>query len=721
MSKKNNYECGLCNKKSDSLQHHLTHLKTEKHKLKRENKILEFKTDGYDETQIYEKINTLETHKLKKIKLKSKTKSPKIQLQESLIWRNNTEQNSVKDKNKIMSLVKKAHQIFYDNQITIATAMTDFMNLLSLTILKPIFNDSNSVYWKKINQLKIDNNISDDKFNKYVNYSKDMANLAKQDNINNEWRNLVKDFLLPLFKGLFVTNDTKLNCTNNSCLIKIIECFNELPNIVGWDMSLSMEDNYNKARTSYPNLTGDIHEYFKNSYGGTGKELGQFFTPTKLINGIKTACNLNEKFNQSNNDTLYDPCAGSAGILNNLYQDNDNQITHLKGNEIAEDTIKWGYQSLLITTGKIPEDLVLGDSIVNTKKADCNIFTNCPFDIRMKYDKEKTDYGKKIQNTESSVKFEEMYPRKINDVEALFIQHCVYNLGDNCTCAIVLPYGKLFESKEKRFSDFREWLINKVNITEILLIPRGVFDYANVLTCVMVFTKKKTDGNIRFMRINKECSEVYHLFNLNKNIVSKGVLWCNYSLSHSDYIEHNLKSRLEGEKLTFGEIFTLKTSNISSGDITHDENGDYKFVTGAKYENWKSITTYDFEGEYIFMGVGGNGDAVPVKYFNGKFKFSNLMGKLIVNTKYKDRVNIQYFYHMFLKNQSYIEENMQKGSSNRTLHDSRLKSMYLTLPPLEDQNKFMESIKNFDSEYDKLELQIRKNKFEKTEFINKYF
>ena len=109
-----------------------------------------------------------------------------------------------------------------------------------------------------------------------------------------------------------------------------------------------------------------------------------------------------------------------------------------------------------------------------------------------------------------------LYPKKINDVEALFIQHCVYNLGDDCTCAIVLPYGKLFESKEKRFSEFRKWLYECVNITDIMLIPRGVFDYANVLTCVMVFTKKKTNGITRFLRINKDCSEIYHLFDLSK-------------------------------------------------------------------------------------------------------------------------------------------------------------------------------------------------------------
>ena len=258
-------------------------------------------------------------HKVKKINKPNNTLLPN----ETLVWKNEVTNKDLKDKSKILSLVKKAHQIFYDNQITIATAMGDFMNLLSLTILKPIFNDTNCDYWEKINKLKIDNGIPDEKFQKYINYAKDMVNLTKQDNINNEWRNLVKDFLLPLFKGLFVNNDTKLNCTNNSCLIKIINCFNELPGILGWNMSLSTEENYNEARSSYPNLTGDIHEYFKNSYGGTGKELGQFFTPPRLINGIKGGCKLNEKFNQSGNKSLYDPCVGSGGILNNIFQDMD--------------------------------------------------------------------------------------------------------------------------------------------------------------------------------------------------------------------------------------------------------------------------------------------------------------------------------------------------------------------------------------------------------------
>ena len=81
-------------------------------------------------------------HKVKKINKPNNTLLPN----ETLVWKNEVTNKDLKDKSKILSLVKKAHQIFYDNQITIATAMGDFMNLLSLAILKPIFNDTNCDY-----------------------------------------------------------------------------------------------------------------------------------------------------------------------------------------------------------------------------------------------------------------------------------------------------------------------------------------------------------------------------------------------------------------------------------------------------------------------------------------------------------------------------------------------------------------------------------------------
>ena len=102
----------------------------------------------------------------------------------------------------------------------------------------------------------------------------------------------------------------------------------------------------------------------------------------------------------------------------------------------------------------------------------------------------------------------------MNEPEALFIQNCVYNLSDNCACAIILPYGKIFESNEKRFVKLREWLSKQVDIIDLMIMPRGVFDYADPLTCTLIFVKRPSTNKLQISKVNKECSQITHLFTL---------------------------------------------------------------------------------------------------------------------------------------------------------------------------------------------------------------
>ena len=46
-------------------------------------------------------------------------------------------------------------------------------------------------------------------------------------------------------------------------------------------------------------------------------------------------------------------------------------------------------------------------------------------------------------------------------------------------------------------------------------------------------------------------------------------------------------------------------------------------------------------------------------------------------------------YGLFLSNQEYLEKYMQKGSSNRTLHENRLYDMFITIPSIEEQNNYV--------------------------------
>ena len=720
--------CELCNKRSDNNQHHKTHLSSEKHNLIKKNKILQLEKENLDSTEINDIINNLESKVKIIMKRGSKSDSvsdststfDKIKYKETL-FRNipniiSDEENDIKL--EIMSIIKKTHQLFYDHQINGEKAISDFMKLLSLILLKPLFNDKTSYIFEKSLQIKKNMNESD--YNKYIGYCTNIIELTKEQNINTTWRHLVRDFLIPLFGGYFVESDKKLNCNNNSCLIQVITCFNEIPTILKWENNTNAKETYLQSNDIYSNLTGDIHEYFKNHYGGTGKELGQFFTPKKIIKAILIGLNFNKNIQISKNNKIYDPCVGSGGMLINAFKHNTN-LTKLYGGETDIDTIKWAFQSLLITTGEIANDnLNIGDSIINKENKDCNIITNCPFNIRMNYNKEKESYIKKYKLESNNNTFENIYPKNLNDVEALFIQHCVYNLGENCSCAIILPYGKLFESKELRFIDFRKWLLNTVDISKIMLMPRGVFDYANVLTCVMIFTKNKCTQKIDYYRINKECNNIYSSITIDRKMFENNIM-TQYSLCHSDYIHHQLNLQYKGDLVSFNDLFTIITSNISSGSIENINNGIYKFVTGAKYESWKQINTYDEEGEFIFIGVGGNGDSVPIKYYNKKFKFSNLMGKLVIKEKYKDKINIKFMYNLLLKNQSYIEHNMQKGSSNRTLHYERLKTLQIIIPTLDFQNAFIERISQFNEKNELLLDKIKHNNTEKESYISSCF
>ena len=89
--------------------------------------------------------------------------------------------------------------------------------------------------------------------------------------------------------------------------------------------------------------------------------------------------------------------------------------------------------------------------------------------------------------------------------------------------------------------------------------------------------------------------------------------------------------------LKLNEIISIIPSDISSGSIQNIEDGPYKFITGAKDEDWKNTDSYNYDDEAIFIGCGGNGDSAPIKYYKGKYKYSNLMGKIVINEKYKQK------------------------------------------------------------------------------------
>lgn len=730
------YRCNLCKFTSSQKSHNDIHINSEPHKDKvriakghlrcktieqLKEKYPKFKESEVSKNKLIRDIIKDESS-IKIVKYKETTFEAtgleKKTISNEIIWNDSSNILSKSETSiKFMNIIKSTHQLFYDDNVNGEKSIRDLMKVFSLIILRPLFNDENSIIWKKC--LDMRGSFNQEDFVKYISYCKNPLNITNDESPIYEWEDLVSEFLIKIIPDYFNETDKKLNCKKN-CFINVIKSLLRVYELFEWDMTKPHMENYKHSLQLYNgDMMGDINEYFKNKYGGTGKELGQFFTPSQLINSITVGLGVNDLIKDSGNLNLGDPCMGSAGLLVNCYHYNND--LHIYGGEVDADTIKWSFQSILLKTGRISTNLSNSDSLINDDMKKGNRITNPPFKIRMKYEQERKAYESKYGDTQGHAKFEDIYPLKMNDPEALFIQNCVYYLDDNCVCAIILPYGKIFESREERFVKLREWLFKKVDVIKLMLMPRGVFDYADPLTCTLVFVKRPSTNNLQISKVSKDCSQITNLFTLTDEDINTSVGWCPFSLAYSDYIHHELRSKLSGQRVKCRDVFKIIRSSLNSGSADVNPDGEYTLVTGAKYSNWYKINSYDEDGEYVFIGVGGNGDAVPIKYFKGKFKYTNLMGKMKINPEFVDKINVEYLYILFLNNQSYIEEYMQKGSSNRTLHDNRLYDMIITIPPLDEQTKYIELLEKNKQEIKKTELMIQQLQTQQALLKDEYF
>jgi hypothetical protein len=725
------YYCEVCDKKSEQKGHHVSHLKQMCHlkncqivRLKLQQRPMDHLKSEHPlipcediDDKDAQKFDFIEAIIQSKINGAMSNPSYKKHVNNTTVWEHggSVDRTPSDIKTTVMGIIKRTHQIFYNHGVNQSQVLPDISKILGLILLQPLFLDMKSHIWEAINKL----DITEHQRSTYVKYCTNIEDLLKEEDPKYEWKEMVSDMLIHIFPYYFIEKDSKLDC-DNVCFVDAAKALNDIPGIFNWSSDKDYKTNYTTLKDRYDgDLTGDINEYFKNKYGGTGKELGQFFTPPKLIHAILKGLNIVEHIDRiaadsASQQTIYDPCLGSAGFLVSANQMSEKTLK-LMGGEKDSYTIKWAFQSLLIETGDIQKAIQCTDSIATLVERGCHILTNPPFAISMNYDNEEKEY--KRLHPDTSVKFKDIYPLMMNEPEAMFLQHCVYHLGENCICCIIVPYGKLFEGTQKRIVALRKWLMEQVDITDIMLMPRGVFDYANPLTCTIVFVKRKSRGKISFKEMSQDCKTIKHLFDISgDDVLSSG----HYSLSHSDYVHHELRSAVQGVKLRFRDIFEMKTSDIKSGDEPDTNGGPYKLVTGAKYENWKNIDSYDHEGEYVFMCTGGNGDAVPIKYHSGKFKYSNLMCMLVVKPEYKEAINVKYIYYMLLNNQTYIEQNMQKGSSNRTLHP-RVNDMVVTLPTIGEQNDYIDILNKRDIEYLEKQKEVRDYKCATEDLISHMF
>ena len=602
-------------------------------------------------------------------------------------------------KDNLQQVIKMCHNILYGNAIVGVKAQNDIMKILTIHIFKSQFADENSELFKICKKFLNDGEMSQERYDKYMGYCKNIKEFLKTDNPLNEWRMFIMSFAIKIFKNsIYNEEDCRFSFNDEASFMKLIDVICKIE---------INEDFVDAFATSY----GDVHEAFREYGGGKGsKELGQFFSPRHLINSIFHGCGFNDIIKSYENPTIYDCCMGTGGLLTRAYSNGNIIPSNIYGCEVEKDTIKFGECSIFLTTNNFNSNIIKCDSLCEnpyliTNKFDI-IFTNPPFGTSMNYKalQKRFDYFKKDDTT----RFEDIYPISVNNGTSLFIQHCIYMLKEGGVCAIILPYGELFDNKS--FIKLRKYMCESVNILKIIYVPPKTFSHTSIETAVIIFKKEGSTKNIEFMEITtKECESIKS----NMIVPIKNIKNNNYNFKISSYTKT--------EQIQYGEDVIVKTlgevCDIDYGTrIVKGNNTEGEYPVYGSGRAMFSTNTFNREGYNILIGRFAL-SLECVRFINEKI-FLNDSG-LSVKPK-TDILLHKYIGYYLLHNQNIIY-NCARGPAQKNLEIDIFKSIKIPIPSLERQEEIIKDMDEISNSIDTIKLRVKQLKYEGELFKKKFY
>jgi type I restriction enzyme S subunit len=603
---------------------------------------------------------------------------PNIEYKNDIIWKlseedkkNNDEYNEIES--KLLNCIKSCHKYLYSNGAIVGLkASNDIIRII-------IFRLFNIIYKNNDIKQEIKSKISNDNLEKFEKYLIDIKEFNKSTNIDNDIKIFIMKIIMPILPNIFNSDDMIFNMRNYpKNYTTIITKISELIDI----------DNYELFIKLFADTGGNIYEYFTNSYGkgNSSKELGQFFTPFKLINLL--LFNIKDFIDIDDNYSIYDPCCGSGGLLNRTSSYLGINKNNIYGCEIEKDTIKYTLASLLVNNNSLKINIINKCSLSNNNYLFENkkfnlILTNPPFGTDMTYIELKSKFEEyRDYNYKSSlIKFEDVYPINTNNGPSLFIQHVIYMLEDNGICGIVLPDGN--ELTNKPYYNIRKYLIDNCKILKVINVSGGAFNSTGVKTKILIFKKQKgidNHKNIEFLEINKNCNEVkliaivdldkYYSFKLKVN---------------QEIIIYNNNVEIK----TLGEVCKFKNGT----NITKDKliKGDYPVIGGGQ-------KPFGFHNEYncnentIIISKDGAYAGYISKY-NLKIFVSN-------HGIYIDEINdiiLKDYIYYYLKSIQNSLYDLQSGAGQPGIKKEQIENIKILIPPIKVQEEIVKRIDIFEN------------------------
>ena len=250
--------------------------------------------------------------------------------------------------------------------------------------------------------------------------------------------------------------------------------------------------------------------------------------------------------------------------------------------------------------------------------------------------------------------------------------------------------------------NIRKQLLNKINITDIILCPTGIFTHTDVKVCMFIFEKNLTGtkaikfSKFQFDKTNQILQSIKHITTVTKNDILKERICSFY---HTDYLQDELINTMHlsmpsFEWVEFVDVFELIKGELQSSKVEEDLTGDGVFINLSKTQNFITINNTILTGENVFLSIVS--PIGLIQYYNGNCNYSNLLSLLKTKPEYENRINKKYIYHYLKSIQSHIEENYSKGACQQTLDVKNFNRMHIPLLPIELQNYIVNTINNLE-------------------------
>ncbi|WP_413801585.1 N-6 DNA methylase [Streptomyces iranensis] len=258
----------------------------------------------------------------------------------------------------------------------------------------------------------------------------------------------------------------------------------------------------------FPDMLGAAYEYLIGRFADSaGQRGGEFYTPRSVV---RMMVRLVEP---QPGDTVYDPCAGSGGMLiaaNEYVEEHGGDTRELMVCGQDKNGASWSMATMNMLLHGIREfDLRHGDTLTEPLhltehkrlRKFSKVLSNPPFSLN--YDaaqvaKADEDHGQRMLD---------WTPEGGKKADLMFVQHMVAVLEEEGVAATVMPHGVLFRGGAER--DVRERLLGGDVIEAVIGLGPNLFYGTGIPACILVLRRPgrkrgKREGNVLFINADRD-------------------------------------------------------------------------------------------------------------------------------------------------------------------------------------------------------------------------